>query len=97
MGLVPVSYGRYECQRARAGDEAGGPRVRVRFHAFIVHYIFIAGSVAPGYGHTRISFDVYAAEAPGRASADALSRSRTRTHRRGRSRRYPTTLTIWDQ
>lgn len=36
-------YGRYECQQH-------GAKVRVRFHAFIAHYIFIVG-LCPGYGY----------------------------------------------
>jgi len=65
MGLDTMgsyeSHG-YECQRRRA-------RVRVRFRAFIVHYIFIAGFVRV-MGYTpRISSDVYAAETPAYDSA----------------------------
>lgn len=51
------SYGRYECRQH-------GARVRVRFHAFIAHYIFIAGFSVRVMDISRISFDVYAAETP---------------------------------
>lgn len=58
-------------------------RVRIRFHAFIVHYIFIAAASGPGYRHTRISPDVYAAEASPSPRFPAPTN--------------PTTLTILDQ
>lgn len=64
-----AGHGRYEYQRARAR----GARVRVRFHAFIVRYVFIAAASGPGYGHTRISLDVCAAEASP-AAATMVSR-----------------------
>lgn len=42
-------------------DSCIGMAVRARFHAFIVHYIFIAGSDRV-IDTPRISSDVYAAE-----------------------------------
>jgi len=45
-----------------------GARVRVRFHAFIAHYIFIAGLSVRVMDISWISFDVYAAETPSAAT-----------------------------
>lgn len=67
-----------------ARARASGARVGIRFHAFIVHYIFIAAASGPGYGHTRISLDVYAAEASRRPPQFPACTN-------------PTTLTIRDQ
>jgi len=45
-----------------------GARVRVRFHAFIAHYIFIAGLSVRVMDISWISLDVYAAETPSAAT-----------------------------
>lgn len=77
-GLVRERYGRYECQQH-------GARVRVRFHAFIVHYIFIAGSV-------RVMGIL-----PGLVSMCTQLRPHSSRRTIPRMHANPTTLTIWNQ